>query len=47
MDKIDDFMYFCEVDEAFQAAVESQDKLRIWDVMIEKSRAYRENNDLD
>ncbi len=47
MDKIDDFMYFCEVDEAFQAAVESQDKLKIWDIMIEKSRAYRENNDLD
>ncbi|MER3318710.1 MAG: hypothetical protein RIB79_10510 [Allomuricauda sp.] len=47
MDKIDDFMYFCEVDETFQAAVESQDRLKIWDVMINKSRAYRENNDLD
>jgi len=47
MQKIDDFMYFCEVDEAFQAAVESQDKLRIWDIMLQKSRAYRENNDLD
>ena len=47
MDKIDDFMYFCEVDEAFQAAVESQDRLRIWDVMINKSRAYRKSNDLD
>ena len=47
MDKIDDFMYFCEVDEAFQAAVESQDKLKIWDIMLQKSRAYRENNNLD
>lgn len=47
MDKIDDFMYFCEVDETFQAAVESQDRLKIWDVMINKSRAYRKNNDLD
>jgi hypothetical protein len=47
MEKIDDFMYFCEVDEAFQAAVQSQDKLRIWDIMLQKSRAYRENNDLD
>ncbi|MDF0715573.1 carboxypeptidase-like regulatory domain-containing protein [Muricauda sp. 334s03] len=47
MQKINDFMYFCEVDEAFQAAVESQDKLRIWDIMLQKSRAYRENNDLD
>jgi len=47
MEKIDDFMYFCEVDETFQAAVNSQDKLRIWDVMVQKSRAYRENNNLD
>ncbi len=47
LEKIDDFMYFCEVDEKFQAAIASQDKLRIWDVMLQKSRAYRENNDLD
>ncbi|MCK0161871.1 carboxypeptidase-like regulatory domain-containing protein [Allomuricauda sp. F6463D] len=47
MDKIDDFMYFCEVDKIFQAAVASRDKLRIWDVMMNKSRAYRENNNLD
>ena len=47
MERIDDFMYFCEVDEAFQEAVESQDKLRILDIMFQKSRAYRENNDLD
>ncbi|MAU15349.1 MAG: hypothetical protein CMH46_07395 [Muricauda sp.] len=47
MDKIDDFMYFCEVDESFQAAIESQDKLRIWDVIMNKSRAYRQNNNLD
>nr|WP_297785345.1 hypothetical protein [uncultured Allomuricauda sp.] len=47
MEKIDDFMYFCEVDEDFQEAVQSQDKLRIWDIMLRKSRAYRKNNDLD
>ena len=47
MEKIDDFMYFCEVDENFQEAVKSQDKLRIWDVIMNKSRAYRKNNDLD
>ncbi|SDR05872.1 hypothetical protein [Flagellimonas zhangzhouensis] len=45
--KIDDFMYFCEVDEGFQAAISSQDKLRIWGVMVEKSRAYRENNGIE
>ncbi len=46
-EKIEDFMYFCEVDENFQSAIRSQDKLRIWGVMVEKSRAYRENNGLD
>ncbi|MBS9463271.1 carboxypeptidase-like regulatory domain-containing protein [Flagellimonas sp. 389] len=44
---IDDFMYFCEVDEQFQKAVDSKDRLRILDYLILKSRAYRENNDLD
>jgi hypothetical protein len=47
MERIDDFMYFCEVDEAFQDAIASEDKLQILDIMIRKSRAYRENNDLD
>lgn len=47
MEKIDDFMYFCEVDEDFQTALLSEDKLRILDIMIQKSRAYRENNNLD
>ncbi|MER3373498.1 MAG: carboxypeptidase-like regulatory domain-containing protein [Allomuricauda sp.] len=47
MEKIEDFMYFCEVDETFQATVDSQDKLKIWDFMVEKSRVYRENNNLD
>ena len=47
MEKIDDFMYFCEVDETFQAAIKSEDKLQILNVMIQKSRAYRENNNLD
>ena len=47
MDRIEDFMYFCEVDEAFQTAVELGDKLQILDIMIQKSRAYRESNNLD
>ncbi|WP_435624950.1 hypothetical protein [Flagellimonas sp.] len=47
MEKIEDFMYFCEVDAEFQEVVDSRDKLRIWDFMISKSRAYRENNKLD
>lgn len=44
---IDDFMYFCEVDEQFQKTVDAGDKLKIWDFLVLKSRAYRENNKLD
>ncbi len=47
IEKIEDFMYFCEVDSAFQSTVDSKDKLRIWDFMVDKSREYRENNRLD
>lgn len=47
LEKIDDFMYFCEVDKEFQQIVDSNDKLRIWDFMMVKSRAYRKNNQLD
>ena len=47
LEKIDDFMYFCEIDSSFQTTVDSHDKLRIWDFMVHKSAIYRENNDLD
>lgn len=46
-EKIEDFMYFCEVDEQFQQTVDLKDKLKLWDFLVLKSRAYRENNDLD
>ncbi|MEO9510867.1 MAG: carboxypeptidase-like regulatory domain-containing protein [Flavobacteriaceae bacterium] len=46
-EKIDDFMYFCEVDNQFQKTVDTGDKLKIWDFLIVKSRAYRADNDLD
>ncbi len=46
-EKIDDFMYFCEVDSAFQTTVDTHDKLKIWEFLIQKSVAYRENNELD
>nr|WP_299383887.1 carboxypeptidase-like regulatory domain-containing protein [Allomuricauda sp.] len=46
-EKLDDFMYFCEVDEEFQRTVDTHDKLLIWDFMVTKSRAYRQNNNLD
>ncbi len=46
-DKIDDFLYYCEVDSGFQKAVATKDRLKIWDVMRIKSVAYRRNNELD
>jgi len=45
--KVDDFMYFCEVDSSFQATVDTHDKLKIWEFLVNKSMLYRENNNLD
>ena len=45
-DKINDFMYFCEVDSSF-AALDEKDNLSIWEFMLQKSVAYRKNYDLD
>ncbi|PIF01672.1 MAG: hypothetical protein CR994_00365 [Maribacter sp.] len=46
-ENIDDFMYFCEVDPAFQMLVDGHDRFKIWEFMRKKSFAYRENNGLD
>ena len=46
-EKIDDFMYFCEVDESFNALARSDDTIAIWRFLLKKSTIYRENNDLD
>lgn len=45
--KIDDFVYFCEVDSRFTVMAMDRDKLKIWEFMKEKSLKYRENNNLD
>ena len=45
--KIDDFMYYCEVDISFDEVVDTHDRLRIWEYLKSKSFIYRENNDLD
>ncbi|MEA1786695.1 carboxypeptidase-like regulatory domain-containing protein [Arenibacter sp. GZD96] len=42
--KIDDFMYFCEIDIHFQRLVDRGDKLQIWEYMRKKSVVYRRNN---
>ena len=47
MNKIPDFMYFCEVDAEFNSIVDSRDKLRIWEFLKMKSTEYRNNNDLE
>lgn len=46
-EKIDDFMYFCEVDDTLDELLKSKDQLRLWDFLILKSKAYRKNNNLD
>ncbi|WP_298506437.1 carboxypeptidase-like regulatory domain-containing protein [uncultured Maribacter sp.] len=42
--KIEDFMYFCEIDTTFQTIVDSHDHLKIWEYLRKKSTLYRTNN---
>ncbi|SMC32197.1 carboxypeptidase-like regulatory domain-containing protein [Cellulophaga tyrosinoxydans] len=46
LDKIDDFLYSCEIDTTF-ASIDAKDKLKIWDYLLEKSVLYRKNNELE
>ena len=46
-EKIDDFMYFCEVDPKFESVVKTNDYLTIWEFLRAKSKTYRANNELD
>jgi hypothetical protein len=43
--KIEDFMYFCEVDESFSTVVDSRDKLKIWEYLKLRSTAYLRDAD--
>lgn len=45
--KIEDFMYYCEVDTDFQRTVDTRDKLKIWEFLVAKSVRYRKDNQLD
>tara|TARA_R110002051_G_scaffold43769_1_gene89321 strand:+ start:7162 stop:7935 length:774 start_codon:yes stop_codon:yes gene_type:complete len=47
IEKIDDFLYFCEVDAKFQRIVDTHDQIEIWEYMRQRSLLYRENNSLD
>ncbi len=42
--KINDFMYFCEVDPQFQSTVDTHDRLKIWDYLQQRSLEYQKNN---
>lgn len=45
--RIDDFMYYCEVDSLFDRTVDTADKLQIWEFLKDKSNLYRVNNFLE
>lgn len=47
VDRIDDFLYYCEVDPRFQKTVDTHDEIAIWEYLRQKSILYRENNALD
>lgn len=45
--KIDDFMYFCEVDPVFSGIVDTHDHIKIWEFMRKKSLVYLKNNSVE
>ncbi len=45
--RIDDFMYFCEVDSLFPGLVDTADQLKIWEFLKGKSLDYRKSNELE
>ena len=46
-EKIDDFLYFCEVDATFQHIVDTHDQIQLWEYLLQRSISYRKNNALD
>ncbi|TVZ15214.1 hypothetical protein [Maribacter sp. MAR_2009_72] len=47
LEKIDDFLYYCEVDYRFQEVVDAHDRIALWEYLRQKSILYRKNNALD
>lgn len=45
--KINNFLYFCEVDSNFTPIAFTKDKLKLWDFFKNKSAVFRKNNDLE
>jgi hypothetical protein len=46
LERIPDFMYYCEVDAVFQETANSNDALLIWEFLETKSKEYLNNNKL-
>ncbi|MDA8685753.1 hypothetical protein N9L94_01900 [Robiginitalea sp.] len=46
LDRLPDFMYFCEVDSLFHETADSRDALKIWGFLERKGKAYRDFNGL-
>lgn len=44
--KLDDFLYFCEMDGTFAEVIATRDKLKIWEYLRDRSVVYRRNNGL-
>ncbi len=42
-----DFMYYCQMDSDFYNLVKQDDELKFWEFLIKKSKAYRQNNNMD
>ena len=40
VEKIPDFMYYCEIDSVFQAKVDTRDRLLIWEYMKNRAKTY-------
>ncbi|WP_273567794.1 carboxypeptidase-like regulatory domain-containing protein [Maribacter halichondriae] len=46
-EKLNEFMYFCEADTLFEATVNTEDQLLMWEFLKKKSMAFRKENETD
>ena len=47
LEKINDFLYFCEVDDNFNTIADNKDLFAIWDFIKHKSLIYQKNNGME
>ncbi|SNZ01893.1 carboxypeptidase-like regulatory domain-containing protein [Flagellimonas pacifica] len=46
-DRFHDFIYYCQMEAKFESVSENKDQLLLWQFLVLKSKAYREENNLD